>query len=165
MVGKGQIRTWQQPEEGCELALIGTDGSHFGGSVLDAVTGCGGEAPDQADPAILDIIRTKVEQDAFIAVTDISQGGLVAALSVIAPQSTAHISGDPYEQLFSETYGRFLAAFTNESALRGLDYTVIGEVGGDLLKVSVGKNSFTINKKEMDTALSSLTRLMRQSSH
>jgi phosphoribosylformylglycinamidine synthase len=165
MVGKGQVRTWQQPEEGCELVLIGTDGSHFGGSVLDAVTGCGGEAPDQADPAILDIIRKKVEQDAFIAVTDISQGGLVAALSVIAPQSTAHISGDPYEQLFSETYGRFLAAFTNESALMGLDYTVIGEVGGDLLKVSVGNNSFTINKKEMDTALSSLTRLMRQSSH
>lgn len=165
MVGKGQVRTWQQPEEGCELALIGTAGPHFGGSVLDAVSGCGGAAPDKVDPAIVDAIRTKVEQDGFIAVTDISQGGLVAALSVIAPQATVQIGGDPYEQLFSETYGRFLAAFTTESSLMGLDYTVIGEVGGDSLKVTVGMNTLTISKKEMETTLSSLKRLMRPSKH
>jgi phosphoribosylformylglycinamidine synthase len=165
MVGKGQVRAWQQPVDGCELALIGITGAHFGGSVLDAVTGCGGAAPDQADPAIVDTIRTKVDQGAFVAVTDLSQGGLLAVLSVIAPQATVRISGDPYMQLFSETYGRFLAAFENESALKGLDYTVIGEVGGNSLRVTAGESMFAISRKEMEMALSSLTRLMRQSYH
>ena len=32
-----------------------------------------------------------------------------------------------------------------------------------LLNVTVGKNSFSINKKEMENALSSLTNLMRKS--
>jgi phosphoribosylformylglycinamidine synthase len=165
MVGKGEVRGWQQPVDGCELALIGFAGSHHGGSVLDAVSGCGGTAPDQADPAIVDIIRTKVEQNAFKAVTDISQGGLLSALSVIAPQATIRIGGDPYDQLFSETYGRFLAAVNNESALKGLDYRIIGEVGGDCLKIIIGKNTFSISKKEIENALSSLTRLMRQEKH
>jgi len=165
MVGKGGVRGWQQPPDGCELALIGFAGSHHGGSVLDAVSGCGGTAPDQADPAIVDIIRTKVEQNAFEAVTDISQGGLLSALSVIAPQATIRIGGDPYDQLFSETYGRFLAAVNNESELKGLDYRIIGEVGGNCLKIIMGKNAFSISKKEMENALSSLTRLMRQEKH
>ncbi|MGD1005506.1 MAG: phosphoribosylformylglycinamidine synthase subunit PurL [Methanoregulaceae archaeon] len=163
MVGKGQIKQWLQPPDGSEIALIGTAGAHFGGSVLDDITACGGAAPDQADPTIVDTIRTNMENDDFIAVTDLSQGGLVAALSVIAPQATVRINGDPYEQLFSETYGRFLAAFTNESALKGLVYNVIGDVGGDALNVTVGKNSFSINKKEMENALSSLTNLMHKS--
>jgi phosphoribosylformylglycinamidine synthase subunit PurL len=166
MVGKGEVvRSWQQPADGYELALIGSAGAHFGGSVLDAVSGCGGTAPDQADPAIVDVIRTKVGQNAFEAVTDISQGGLLSALSVIAPQATVRIDGDPYEQLFSETYGRFLAAIKNESALKGLNYRVIGEVGGDSLKITAGKNAFAISKKEMEKSLSYLTRLMRQGKH
>jgi hypothetical protein len=82
---------------------------------------------------------------------------------VIAPQAAVRISGDPYVQLFSETYGRFLAAFENESALKGLDYTVIGEVGGDSLSVNAGKSSFAVSREEMETALSSLTRTMRHS--
>jgi phosphoribosylformylglycinamidine synthase II len=161
MVGKGKARSWQQPAEGYELALIGSAGAHFGGSVLDAVSGCGGNAPGQADPAIVDIIRTKVRQNAFEAVTDISQGGLLGALSVISPQAMVRIDGDPYEQLFSETYGRFLAAFNNESALKGLNYTVIGTVGGDSLNISFKTNAIAISNKEMKKALSSLTRLMR----
>lgn len=161
MVGKGKVRSWQQPAEGYELALIGSAGAHFGGSVLDAVSGCGGTAPGQADPAIVDIIRTKVRQNAFEAVTDLSQGGLLGALSVISPQAMVRIDGDPYEQLFSETYGRFLAAFNNESALKGLNYTVIGTVGGDSLNISFKTNAIAISNKEMKKALSSLTRLMR----
>jgi phosphoribosylformylglycinamidine synthase len=98
-------------------------------------------------------------------VTDLSQGGLLAALADLAPHATVKLSGDPYEQLFSETYGRFLIAFTHESALKGLGYSVIGEVGGASLKITAGTKTFSISDKEMNTALSSLSTLMRQSKH
>jgi phosphoribosylformylglycinamidine synthase len=165
MVGKGPVLTWKQPADGCELALVGTTGAHFGGSVLDAVTGCDGAAPGQADPGIIPEIRERVKAGAFAGVTDLSQGGLLAALADLAPRATVKCAGDPYEQLFSETYGRFLVAFTKESALKELEYTVIGTVGGASLKITAGTKTVSITNKEMNTALSSLTRLMRSSTY
>ena len=161
MVGKGDVRIRHTIPEGCLLALIGETGQHFGGSVLDAITGCGGTAPDQADPAILGTIREKVKSGDFEDVTDLSQGGLLDAFAVLAPHSEVVLSGDPYEALFSETYGRFLGIVKNETSLAGLDYRIIGKTGGKSLKITIGKNVVEIKDDEMRKALSSLTTIMR----
>jgi phosphoribosylformylglycinamidine synthase len=163
MVGKGAAVNWRSPSDGCELALVGTTGAHVGGSVLDAVYGCGGAAPEKADPAVVIAIREKVRSGKFEGVTDLSQGGLLDALAKLAPQSSVKLSGDPLQALFSETCGRFLVSFRNESSLAGLDYVVIGEVGGDALNIAAGTARLTITRHEIKTALSSLTRLMRSS--
>jgi phosphoribosylformylglycinamidine synthase len=165
MVGKGQVRVWKQPAEGCKLAIVGVTGSHFGGSILDAITGCGGKAPDQADPGILPMIRSRVERNAFEGVTDLSQGGLLDALAVLAPHATVKITGDPVEALFSETYGRFLVAYKNEESLKGLNYSIIGETGGNSLNLTVGKQTIEITDADREKALSSLTTLMRSPVH
>ena len=161
MVGKGEVRKWCKPADGCLLALIGTTGRHFGGSVLDAVTGCGGAAPDRADPAILGTIRKKVTEGVFEGITDLSQGGLLDALVVLAPHSEVKLSGDPVEALFSETYGRFLGAVKNESSLAGLHYKIIGRTGGKSLKITADGEHVEIKDDELEAALSSLTALMR----
>jgi phosphoribosylformylglycinamidine synthase len=161
MVGKGDVRAWKQPGDGCTLALVGATGPHFGGSVLDAITGCGGKAPEQADPAILATIRNKVRLGAFRGITDLSQGGLLDALAVLAPHATVKLSGDPYEQLFAETYGRFLVAVDHENSLKGLSSTVIGKTGGSSLTILTGGQSIEITDNDRETALSSLSTIMR----
>jgi phosphoribosylformylglycinamidine synthase len=165
MVGKGDVRVWKPPAEGCKLALVGATGAHFGGSVLDALTGCGGKAPDQADPGVLPIIRTRVRQGAFEGVTDLSQGGLLDALAVLAPHAAVRLTGDPVEALFSETCGRFLVAYHDEKSLQGLTYSVIGETGGNSLIITAGKQRIEISDAEREKALSSLTTLMRSPAH
>jgi phosphoribosylformylglycinamidine synthase len=71
------------------------------------------------------------------------------------------IADSPLQELFSETYGRFLVAFADETVFCDLPYRVIGEVGGDGLVCRAGKERFTLSLKDQDQALSSLTRLMR----
>ena len=112
-------------------------------------------------PAILGTIREKVKSGDFEDVTDLSQGGLLDAFAVLAPHSEVVLSGDPYEALFSETYGRFLGIVKNETSLAGLDYRIIGKTGGKSLKITIGKNVVEIKDDEMRKALSSLTTIMR----
>ncbi len=60
MLGKCEVRDPVRPGDGWILALAGATGDHYGGSVLDAVTGCGGNPPPQADPAAVAGIRGHV---------------------------------------------------------------------------------------------------------
>jgi phosphoribosylformylglycinamidine synthase len=161
MAGKGPVRRWKYPSDGCSLALVGATGPHFGGSILDAVTNCGGDAPPQADPKILPMIRERVAKDIFEGVTDLSQAGLLGALAGLAPNAEVTLVGDPVEMLFSETYGRFLVAYRDESALKDLTVTKIGTVGGHGLRISAGTKNFEITRADMENALSSLTKIMR----
>lgn len=161
MVGKGPVRRWTAPFVGDHLALVGATGAHLGGSILDAVTGCGGAAPPKADLAVMETVRDLVAADALTGATDLSKGGLIAALAKLAPDAEVTLAGDPHVALFSETYGRFLVAFKDEAVLEGLDYQVIGTVGGEGLRVTVGDEAFTLSREEIEEARTSITRLMR----
>ncbi|NLZ30079.1 MAG: phosphoribosylformylglycinamidine synthase II, partial [Methanomicrobiales archaeon] len=161
MVGRGDVRRWMPPGDGDLLALIGTTEPDFGGSILDAVTGCGGHAPAMADPATITVVRNLVNEGRVTAATDLSSGGLLAALAKVAPRSEVTLEGDPLEALFSETYGRFLVAVKDESDLMGVEHRIIGRVGGDALTLRLTGEAVAITPVELETALSSTTRLMR----
>lgn len=160
MVGKGAfpLRTFC---EGHELALIGDTGPHLGGSVLDACTSCGGAPPPMADPFIIRTIRELVSSGKIMSATDLSQGGLAAGAASLGTGVRLEMEGDPLVELFSETYGRFLVGFRNESALAGLPYRIIGETAGKGLSFRIGGTSVEIMDSELQTARKSFTAAMR----
>ncbi|MDD4253344.1 MAG: phosphoribosylformylglycinamidine synthase subunit PurL [Methanoculleus horonobensis] len=161
MAGRGEVREWTAPQSGEKLALIGKTSPDFGGSVLDAVTGCGGLAPAMADPAVVTSIRDLVRDGRVTAATDLSRGGLLAALVKVAPGSDVTLAGDPLEELFAETYGRFLVALSDESALAGVEHRIIGKVGGDRLTLRLKDGTVVITPDELEAALTATTRRMR----
>ncbi|MGB4052286.1 MAG: phosphoribosylformylglycinamidine synthase subunit PurL [Methanoculleus sp.] len=161
MVGRGDVRRWTLPGDGDLLALIGATEPDFGGSILDAVSGCGGRVPEMADPTTVATVRDLVRNARVTAATDLSSGGLLAALAKVAPRSEVTLKGDPLEELFSETYGRFLVAVKDESALAGVKHRIIGRVGGDTLTLRLKDETVVITPVELEIALSSTTRLMR----
>ena len=126
--------------------------------MLDVVTGCGGNAPEMANPAILDKIRSFVRDGGFAA--DISAGGLITALAECAPVATVTLAGDAIPALFDESPGRFLIAYTDKSIAEGLDAVEIGTVGGDELIISVSGNTIIFTPQEIDAALGTLTSVM-----
>jgi phosphoribosylformylglycinamidine (FGAM) synthase-like enzyme len=161
LLGKGEVRRWTGAPEGSLLALVGETKPEFGGSVLDAVTCCGGDPPAVADPAVVSAIRELVAGGVVGAATDLSQGGLLSALAALAPSASVVLGPDPLCELFSESCGRFLLAVKDEAGLGGLPYRIIGEAGGEGLRIRAGTRGFTISPGEMERALSSLTRIMR----
>ena len=161
MIGRGEVREWTAPAEGDLLALIGRTSPDFGGSVLDAVTGCGGPAPGAADPAAVGLVRELVRDGRVTAATDLSRGGLLAALAKFAPRGDVSLAGDPVEALFAETCGRFLVAARDEAVLAGVEHRTIGTAGGDALILRLRDGTVSIAPAEMETALSATTRLMR----
>ncbi len=160
MVGKGPVRRWTRPEASWTLALVGEGGPDFGGSVLDAVTGCGGHAPTMGDPATLVRVRNAVAGSERVTATDLSQGGLLAALASLAPDAEVVLEGDLLEALFAETPGRFLLAAADPALLAGLPHSVIGKVGGAGLRIASSAGSLTLAPEEIEAALATLSRRM-----
>ena len=159
MAGKGPVLRYTLPEEGATLAIAGTSVPALGGSVLDVLTGCGGPAPDMADPSILEKIRSFVRAGGFAA--DISTGGLIAALAECAPDAMVSLSGEAITALFDESPGRFLIAYQDKAVAEGLDAVEIGTVGGDGLIISVnGMNIIRFTPQEIEAALGALTSVM-----
>jgi phosphoribosylformylglycinamidine synthase len=160
MVGRGPIRRWTRPETGWTLALVGETGPDFGGSVLDAVTGCGGHAPTMGDPTTTVLVRNVVARSERVTATDLSQGGLLAALAALAPDAEVTLEGDLLEALFAETPGRFLLAAAEPSLIAGLPHHVIGSVGGAGLRIASTDGQLTLTPAEIEAALSTLSRRM-----
>ena len=161
MIGRVIPRPRTLPQEGMLLGLVGNDGEHFGGSVLDAVCGCGGSPPPRADPALAERIRNLVRAHPELAVTDLSQGGLAAALATFCPGARVDLAGPLLGALFSETYGRFLVAYEDLRELEGLPVRAVGKVTAGGFDIGGGGTRFTVTRNEVDFALSSLTRTMR----
>lgn len=161
MIGKGEVIRRSPPEEGAILALIGTTRPEFGGSILDCITGCGGNAPETGDPAIVVSIRNMVQSGSFAAVTDLSRGGLLTALTKIAPRCSIEIRGDPIEVLFSESYARFLVAVHDRTILRDLPHTILGTVGGDALTILAGDETIRLTDEDMAASGQTIRDLMR----
>jgi len=160
MVGRVSVTHPVIPEPGMALAISGQEGAHFGGSVLDAVFSCGGTPPPKADPAILPTIRSIVDSDRGIAATDVSQGGLAAALATFVPGARVKLGDSALPALFSETYGRFLIAYQDESSLQGLSCRTIGEVTSGGLEIQCKGGQVRLSKDQVEHALSSFTRTM-----
>jgi phosphoribosylformylglycinamidine synthase II len=162
MLGRVEAERRICPRNGMGLALLGTAGDHFGGSVLDAVTSCGGSPPPMADSAILAPVRKLVQSTPGIAVTDLSQGGLASALALFCPGAKVILDGPALTTLFAETFGRFLIAFNDESDLNGYPCRVIGEITDAGLSVRC-KDGITVNISgdEVNNALGNLGKIMR----
>ncbi|ACL15475.1 phosphoribosylformylglycinamidine synthase subunit PurL [Methanosphaerula palustris] len=163
MVGKGAVRRLQKPEAGWRLALVGATHPDFGGSILDTLTGCHGQAPGIPDPAVVAAVRNVMARNPDLVTTDLSQGGLLAALAGLAPDATVTLAGDLLTQLLSETYGRFLIATPDETMLAPLEYTLIGTIGGEGLTITGEGESLHLSRDELISADQTLTRTMRQS--
>ncbi|MDD1665676.1 MAG: AIR synthase related protein, partial [Methanomicrobiales archaeon] len=161
LLGKGKVRRWMRAPEGSVLALVGESKPEFGGSILDAVSGCGGEPPAIGDPELIPAVRNFVAGGMCEAATDLSQGGLLAALAALSPSAAVDLGPDELTELFSESCGRFLLAVKDESRMKGLPYRIIGEAGGEGLRIRCGTQSLGIGPEELEHALSSLTRAMR----
>jgi len=161
LVGKGPLHSWGRAPEGSLLALVGETGPAFGGSVLDAVAGCGGDAPAIADIDVLGRIRDLVNAGSSLAATDLSQGGLLAALAALSPGARVTLEGDPITELFSESYGRFLLAVRDESKLKGIPHRILGEAGGDGLRITAGKERMVLTAEELRRYDGAVTALMR----
>jgi phosphoribosylformylglycinamidine synthase len=160
MVGHVPVALPVKPEPGMNLAICGQEGAHFGGSVLDALFTCGGSPPRKADHAILDTIRSLVATEGEIAVTDISQGGLAGALATFLPGARVKLENPLLPALFSETYGRFLIAYHDESSLGGLPYTHFGHVISGGIEIQYPGGEIVLSKDQVEYALSSFTRTM-----
>jgi phosphoribosylformylglycinamidine synthase len=129
--------------------------------MLDLLTGCGGNAPGIPDVSVLKTVRDLVNSGAVVSATDISKGGFIAALSGFAPLCEIKISGNAFDELFSESYGRFLIAYDDSEKLKGVNIRTLGVVGGDSLLIHTDDSDIEIKKEELSSWLSSTTRLMR----
>jgi len=161
MVGKGAVRVYKPAVPGQVLAVIGSGEVGTGGSILDEITGCGGEAPGLPDVSILDLVRSLVNEGKISSATDISHGGLLAAVVSFAGTADLKLAGDPVGTLFSESYGRFLVSVDDENVLEGIDYEVIGTAGGDSLKIKFDAGELVLGKDEIESAVNSTTKIMR----
>ncbi|NTU99777.1 MAG: phosphoribosylformylglycinamidine synthase II, partial [Methanoregulaceae archaeon] len=162
MVGRSAPEMRFAPREGMGLALLGITGEHFGGSVLDAVFSCGGAPPPIADHSLLDGIRRLVQDKPYLVVTDLSQGGLASALALFCPGAEVEVGNHVLTTLFSETYGRFLIAFSDEKDLEGFPYQIIGKVTNGGICVQSGDDIILeVSAADIAYALGSLSRIMK----
>lgn len=161
IVGKANTFSTPSQSDGDELALIGNTGSHLGGSILDAVINCGGLPPAIGDTAILEPIRLLVEKGLLTGIVDISHGGLISALAEMAPRCKVHLDRDIITELFSETYGRFLVSFKNESNLGDIPYRIIGELGGSAMVIQGESEKLQISIDELQKARNTINAMMR----
>jgi phosphoribosylformylglycinamidine synthase II len=162
MMGRGVPERRISPRDGMELALLGMPGEHFGGSVLDAIFSCGGAPPPVADHSLLAGIRRLVRSKPDLSVTDLSQGGLASALALFCPGAEIELRDSVLTALFTETYGRFLIAFSDEKDLEGFPYQIIGKVTDGGICVRSGDNVILeISAGDITNALDSLNRIMK----
>ncbi|RQD81289.1 MAG: phosphoribosylformylglycinamidine synthase subunit PurL [Methanocalculus sp. MSAO_Arc2] len=160
MIGQGKLRTYTPPPDGAILALIGSTESDLGGSILDSVTGCGGMAPAPGNVKTVIAMRDLVRSGALYTATDLSRGGLLAALAKIAPCSSITVEGDPIIGLFSETYARFLVALKDRKVLEGLPHTILGTVGGDGLMINTMDGGVHITPADLAAWSDTITKVM-----
>ncbi|WFN36184.1 phosphoribosylformylglycinamidine synthase subunit PurL [Methanomicrobium antiquum] len=167
MAGKGPAKPFRRPVFGMKLGIIGESKPEFGGSVIDLLTGCGGSAPGIPDVIILEIMRKLVNSGAVYSATDISRGGLLGALSGFCPSCEIDAGENAFEELFSESYGRFLVAYEDESKIAeiisktGTSFTPLGVVREESFIIHTGEGTIEFSKEETEKLLSSTTNLMR----
>ena len=141
------------------------NGEGMGGSLLDALTECNGTPPAYADIEILAFVRAAVQSGA-VTITDISQGGFIAALATMTQDAMITIPGDvdPTSFLFTESYGKFLVFGADkekiEATLPSSTLTKLGVVSGEGLRIKCKNEEIMLSHEELKKARETVTDLM-----
>jgi phosphoribosylformylglycinamidine synthase II len=184
VAGLGKVELEKIPgfglEEGLLIGLIGITRKELGGSELYARLGLeGGIAPrvnPEEEKANAEGILKAVKRGLVNAVHDVSRGGIAVALAEMAVAGgtgfTADISAvpaegglSPVEIAFSESHGRYIVVFSEESIekLKALfrHFAVIGKAGGnEAVFLWNGKELLRKPVSELKKAHESLPRLL-----
>ncbi len=178
-------------DAGDVIILVGDTRAELGGSEYYRVYGCvGGSVPvPPAGPQkIIDSVVAAIGTGRVTSAHDVSNGGLAVALCEMAQvvgaeidltgitgvTGTAGVTGvtspdlDPDAALFSESHGRVILATPDPDAVtrvlqaQGVSHQIIGEVGGDDLRIRTGGGAVVVlSHDEIAEAGESITRMMR----
>jgi phosphoribosylformylglycinamidine synthase len=174
-------------DAGDAIILVGETRAELGGSEYYRVYGCaGGSVPvPQAGPQkIIDSVVAAIGTGRVTSAHDVSSGGIAVALAEMAQVVGAEIdltgitgvtgttgaTGvglDPDAVLFSESHGRVILATPDPDAITrvlqayGVSHRIIGEVGGDDLRIMTGGGVVVLSHGEIAKAGESITRMMR----
>ncbi|WP_010476960.1 phosphoribosylformylglycinamidine synthase subunit PurL [Thermococcus zilligii] len=184
VAGLGKVKLEKIPsmglEEGLLIGVVGVTGRELGGSELYARLGVeGGRAPRvnlEEEKANAGGILRAIERGLVISVHDVSKGGIAVALAEMALAGGTGFEVDlsevpadgnlsPLEVAFSESHGRYVVAFPEESLeeLRGIfrHFAVIGRAGGrDVIFRWDGKELLRKSIPELREVYESLPRLL-----
>ncbi len=183
VAGLGKAKLEEIPEmglgDGLLIGIVGMTKAELGGSELFSRLGVeGGFAPcvNLVDErASAEGILRAIRKGLVRAVHDVSRGGLVVALSEMAVVGRAGFMVDlskvlaeisnPVEIAFSESHGRYIVAFWEETLdeLKALfkHFTVIGKAGGkDAVFLWNGKELLRKPVSELEAVHKSLPRLL-----
>ena len=178
MVGElpdpGQVAGSAFAKEGDAIALLGPFAPALAGSELAKLRGeldTGLPQPDIAAVAAASaVVRRAVREGLVASAHDVSDGGLTCALaeSTIAGGLGCRVDLSPLldrgssaeEALFGEGCGGFLLS-GERAALEGfgqdgVEVVVLGEVGGDVLKIGVGDSALNVPMSAAQAAWHSL---------
>ncbi|KGK99177.1 phosphoribosylformylglycinamidine synthase [Methanococcoides methylutens] len=164
-------------EEGSSVILVGSTFDELGGSEYYKIKGLrsNGLAPKVREdaPKIVDSIINVIRSGNVVAAHDVSAGGLAAALAEMCNEIGANIDITdicedlrPDDILFSESHARALLVTSEKDKvvemLGDIPYSVIGNVGGDDLRIKGREFDISLSLKEIAEARASLTRLMME---
>jgi phosphoribosylformylglycinamidine synthase len=161
-------------EEGDIVMMIGETYPEYGGSEYAEIFEIGGAVPQPRETikTTIDALVKVVGTGKITAASDISRGGLIAALGKMCKHFGAEVnlSGclDDENELFSESSGRAILTVTpgslNSVSAVFEDHDVpcaaIGTVGGGALSVTVGDSQLKLSLEAVERSLNMLNESM-----
>ena len=161
-------------EKGDIVMMIGETYAEYGGSEYDEIFEIGGAVPQPRETikTTIDALVKVVETGKITAATDISRGGIIAALGKMCKHVGAEVnlSGclDNENELFSESSGRAIltvipGSLNSVSAVleaHDVPHATIGTVGGGALSITVGDSQLTLSLEIIERSLNTLNESM-----
>ncbi|UGV40645.1 phosphoribosylformylglycinamidine synthase subunit PurL [Methanococcoides orientis] len=163
--------------EGSSVILVGSTFDELGGSEYYKIKGLrsNGRAPKVREdaPKMVESIINVIRSGNVVAAHDVSAGGLAAALAEMCNEIGANIDITdicedlrPDDILFSESHARALLVTSEKDKvvemLGDIPYSVIGNVGGNDLRIKGREFDISLSLNEIAEARASLTRLMME---
>jgi phosphoribosylformylglycinamidine synthase len=161
-------------EKGDITMMIGETYAEYGGSEYAEIFEIGGAVaqPRETIKTTIDALVEVVGTGKITAASDISRGGLIAALGKMCKHVGAEVDLshclDDENELFSESAGRAILTVTPKSldsvsaALEAHDvaFAAIGTVGGGALSITVGDSQLTLSLEAIERSLTTLSESM-----
>jgi phosphoribosylformylglycinamidine synthase len=161
-------------EKGDIVMMIGETYPEYGGSEYAEIFKVGGAVPQprKTIKTTIDALVKVVENGKITAASNISRGGLIAALGKMCKHVGAEVNLsrclDNEDELFSESSGRAILTVSSgrfdsvSAALKahGVAHATIGTVGGGALSITVGDSQLTLSLETIERSLSTLSESM-----
>ncbi|MGZ4851869.1 MAG: AIR synthase-related protein, partial [Halobacteriota archaeon] len=161
-------------EKGDIVMMIGETYPEYGGSEYAEIFEIGGAVPlpRETIKTTIDALVKVVETGNITAASDISRGGIIAALGKMCKHVGAEVNLssclDDQNELFSESPGRAILTVTPRllnsiSAVldaHDVPYAAIGTVGGGSLSVTVGDSQLTLSLETIERSHNTLNEIM-----